>query len=76
MTGGRNLVALQLTLLVSYLQLEKMIGKLKAEKYGEKILDEIKCYESKNERDESAGRSVEKKNNKALVVLESSEDEA
>lgn len=53
-----------------------MIGKLKAEKYGEKILDEIKCYESKNERDESAGRSVEKKNNKALVVLESSEDEA
>ncbi|KAG6389620.1 hypothetical protein SASPL_151092 [Salvia splendens] len=54
-------------------ELEKMIGKVKAEKYGEKILDEIKSYEPKNEIEEEP--SV-KKNKKPLVVIESSEDEA
>ncbi|KAH6836351.1 RECQ helicase L2 [Perilla frutescens var. hirtella] len=63
-------------------ELEKMIGKLKAEKYGGKILDEIKIYES-NEIDGEisgggGGGAVEKKKKrkKALVVIESSEDEA
>ncbi|XP_057799121.1 ATP-dependent DNA helicase Q-like 2 isoform X1 [Salvia miltiorrhiza] len=55
-------------------ELEKMIGKVKAEKYGEKILDEIKCYEPKNEIDEEEPSL--RKNKRALVVIESSEDEA
>lgn len=51
-----------------------MIGKVKAEKYGEKILDEIKCYESKNEKDGDEEPPL-RKNKKALVLIESSEDE-
>lgn len=69
-----------------FLQLEKIIGKLKAEKYGPKILDEIKNYESNDQidnefsgggQDDGAGRGVKKlKTKKALVVIESSGDEA
>ncbi|XP_047966855.1 ATP-dependent DNA helicase Q-like 2 isoform X4 [Salvia hispanica] len=54
-------------------ELEKIIGKVKAEKYGGKILDEIKSYEPKKEMDEEPSH---KKNKKPLVVIESSEDEA
>ncbi|KAI3468473.1 hypothetical protein Pfo_025136 [Paulownia fortunei] len=67
-------------------ELEKIIGKLKAEKYGAKILEEINDYESNNQidddfsgggQDDSAGRAVKKlKTKKALVVIESSGDEA
>ena len=46
---------------------------MKAEKYGGKILDEIKSYEPKKEMDEEPSH---KKNKKPLVVIESSEDEA
>ncbi|KAL8536656.1 hypothetical protein ACS0TY_012012 [Phlomoides rotata] len=65
-------------------ELEKIIGKLKAEKYGQKILDVIINYESNDQiddssgggRDDSVGPDVKKlKTKKALVVLESSEDE-
>ncbi|PIN13621.1 DNA helicase [Handroanthus impetiginosus] len=67
-------------------ELEKIIGKLKAEKYGPKILEEINNYESNDQMDDnlsgggqdgSTGRPVKKlKSKKALVVIESSEDEA
>ncbi|XP_015085784.1 mediator of RNA polymerase II transcription subunit 34 isoform X2 [Solanum pennellii] len=63
-------------------ELEKIIGKLKTEKYGGRILEEIASYESdpqKNDADgskETKGNTVKKlKTKKALVVLESSEDE-
>lgn len=60
---------------------------MKAEKYGEKILEAIIDYESKNTiedddssgagKDESGGRAAKKlKTRKALVVIESSGDEA
>ncbi|KAL8063782.1 hypothetical protein ABFX02_01G048900 [Erythranthe guttata] len=67
-------------------ELEKVIGKLKADKYGAKILVSIIEYESKNQidddfsdggKDESEGRAIKKlKTKRALVVIESSEDEA
>lgn len=64
------------------MQLEKIIGKLKTEKYGGRILEEIASYESdpqKNNADgskETKGNTVKKlKTKKTLVVLESSEDE-
>lgn len=68
------------------MQLENIIGKLKSEKYGSKILEEIKGYESGNQKlDHSADYSPEKehershakklKSAKNLVVVESSEDE-
>ncbi|PIN04384.1 ATP-dependent DNA helicase [Handroanthus impetiginosus] len=67
-------------------ELEKIIGKLKAEKYGPKILEEINNYESNDQmghnllgggQDGSTGRPVKKlKSKNALVVIESSEDEA
>ncbi|KAK1367675.1 ATP-dependent DNA helicase [Heracleum sosnowskyi] len=67
-------------------ELENIIGKLKSEKYGSKILEEIKRYESENQKlDHSADYSPEKeqershakklKSAKNLVVVESSEDE-
>lgn len=55
--------------------MEKIIGKVKAEKYGRKILDEIENYETKNEIDEEPSGGAGK-NKKALVLIESSEDEA
>ncbi|XP_012837366.1 PREDICTED: mediator of RNA polymerase II transcription subunit 34 isoform X2 [Erythranthe guttata] len=67
-------------------ELEKVIGKLKADKYGAKILESIIEYESKNQtdddfsdggKDESEGRAIKKlKTKRALVVIESSGDEA
>ncbi|CAI9755551.1 unnamed protein product [Fraxinus pennsylvanica] len=66
-------------------QLEKIIGKLKADKYGKKILDAIDNYESTHQMDDdfsddgedSAGRAAKKsKTKKGLVVIESSGDEA
>ncbi|KAL3361569.1 hypothetical protein AABB24_014436 [Solanum stoloniferum] len=62
-------------------ELEKIIGKLKTEKYGSRILEEIANYESDPQKDadgskETKGNTVKKlKTKKALVVLESSEDE-
>nr|GLL16380.1 mediator of RNA polymerase II transcription subunit 34 isoform X2 [Ipomoea trifida] len=61
-------------------ELEKIIGKLKVEKYGSRILQEIKSYESKPEAVESVdgeqGASKKlKSGKKALVVIESSEEE-
>lgn len=60
------------------LQLEKIIGKLKVEKYGSRILQEIKSYESKPDAveslDDEQGTSKKLRSRKA-VVIESSEDE-
>ncbi|KAL1532313.1 Werner syndrome ATP-dependent helicase [Salvia divinorum] len=56
-------------------ELEKIIGKVKAEKYGEKILEEIRSYEPKNEIIDEEPSSL-KKSKKPIVVIESSEDEA
>ncbi|XP_055820801.1 ATP-dependent DNA helicase Q-like 2 isoform X3 [Solanum dulcamara] len=62
-------------------ELEKIIGKLKTEKYGSRILEEIASYESDPQKaadgnKETKGNAVKKlKTKKALVVLESSEDE-
>lgn len=61
------------------MQLEKIIGKLKTEKYGSRILQEITNYQS----DENDGKSDEEQNRGAkrqkakegLVVIESSEEE-
>ncbi|KAL0330074.1 UNVERIFIED_CONTAM: ATP-dependent DNA helicase Q-like 2 [Sesamum radiatum] len=67
-------------------ELEKIIGKLKAEKYGPKILEEINNYESNSSqmddgfsggRQDSQGRALKKlKTKKPVVVIESSGDEA
>ena len=60
-------------------QLEKVIGKLKTEKYGSRILEQIERYSDFKPADEqgtgasAAKRSKTKKN---LVLIESSEDEA
>ncbi|KAL3818387.1 hypothetical protein ACJIZ3_004292 [Penstemon smallii] len=64
-------------------ELEKIIGKLKAEKYGTEILEEINNYESNHQTDDlsgemhnSEGRAVKKlKTKKACVVIDSSGDE-
>ncbi|KAL2517380.1 Mediator of RNA polymerase II transcription subunit 34 [Abeliophyllum distichum] len=66
-------------------QLEKIIGKLKTDKYGKKILEEIDNYESTHQMDDdfsdegqdTAGRAPKKsKTKKGLVVIDSSGDEA
>lgn len=63
-------------------QLEKVIGKLKTEKYGDRILAQIQKYSDfkpPDERDEqdSDGRAAKRsKTNKNVVLVESSEDEA
>ncbi|GAV89709.1 DEAD domain-containing protein/Helicase_C domain-containing protein/HRDC domain-containing protein/RQC domain-containing protein [Cephalotus follicularis] len=66
-------------------ELERMIGKLKAEKYGSRILEEINKYADSgqpgdaalNENQDCDSRFRKKlKTKKALVVIESSEDEA
>ncbi|KAK2976017.1 hypothetical protein RJ640_015694 [Escallonia rubra] len=66
-------------------QLGKIIGKLKTEKYGNKILEVIENYESNDkqsnglsdEAQDSGSRSSKKpKAEKAIVVVESSGDEA
>ena len=67
------------------MQLERIIGKLKTEKYGSRILEEIENYVSQNPPDsdlvdegqESGSRTTKRpKTKKALVVIESSEEEA
>ncbi|KZV31710.1 mediator of RNA polymerase II transcription subunit 34 [Dorcoceras hygrometricum] len=58
-------------------ELESIIGKLKTNKYGRRIIEEIEKYEP-NQRmdDESTGRAAKKlKTKKTFVVVESSEDE-
>lgn len=67
-------------------ELEKIIGKLKAEKYGPKILEEINNYESNSSQvdddfsgggQDCEGRAVKKlKTKKPVVLVESSGDEA
>lgn len=65
-------------------ELEKIIGKLKTEKYGSKILDEIKKYTSSelpdngmlNEEEGSGNRASKRlKTRKGIVVIESSDEE-
>nr|AXY97621.1 RECQ helicase L2 [Populus tomentosa] len=64
--------------------LEKIIGKLKTEKYGSKILDEIKKYTGSeppdngmlNEEEGSGNRASKRlKTRKGIVVIESSDEE-
>ncbi|XP_024030043.1 mediator of RNA polymerase II transcription subunit 34 isoform X1 [Morus notabilis] len=59
-------------------ELEKIIGKLKTEKYGSKILEQIRKYADLNELKEqgSEERATKRlKTKKALVVIESSDEE-
>ncbi|GFP81573.1 mediator of RNA polymerase ii transcription subunit 34 [Phtheirospermum japonicum] len=67
-------------------KLEKIIGKLKSEKYGSRILEEINKYEANSpiddylsggEQDDNACRASKRlKTKKTAIVIESSEDEA
>ncbi|CAA0814930.1 Mediator of RNA polymerase II transcription subunit 34 [Striga hermonthica] len=67
-------------------ELEKIIGKLKTEKYGSRILEEIKNNETNSEidddfrvgaQDDSSPKTSKKlKTRKAAIVIESSGDEA
>ncbi|XP_016201261.1 mediator of RNA polymerase II transcription subunit 34 [Arachis ipaensis] len=60
-------------------QLEKVIGKLKTEKYGSRILEQIEKYSDfKPDDQQESGASVAKRSRtkKNLVLIESSEDEA
>lgn len=72
-------------ILLFLLQVEKIIGKLKAQKYGSKILEEIENYELQHplpsdlvdEGQDGGNRSKKRSKTKnAPVVIESSEDEA
>ncbi|KAK1567722.1 hypothetical protein Q3G72_015762 [Acer saccharum] len=66
-------------------ELEKIIGKLKTEKYGSRILEEINKYADTEQPDNNASLKDEPRNEsratkrlktqKALVVIESSDDE-
>jgi ATP-dependent DNA helicase Q1 len=65
------------------LQLEKIIGKLKTERYGSRILEQVEKYsdavqtDELNEEQGSQNRATKRlKSKKALVVIESSDDEA
>ncbi|GER39806.1 ATP-dependent DNA helicase RecQ family protein [Striga asiatica] len=67
-------------------ELEKIIGKLKTEKYGLRILEEIKNFETNSQidddfrggaQDDSSPKACKKlKTRKAAIVIESSGDEA
>lgn len=59
-------------------QLEKVIGKLKTGKYGNKILEQIINYSDFKLTDEQAsdGRAAKRSKTKNLVLIETSEDEA
>lgn len=66
-----------------FLQLEKIIGKLKTEKYGSRILEQVEKSSNSvqtNEVKEEQGnqnRAIKRqKTKKALVLIESSDDEA
>ncbi|KAL6533712.1 Werner syndrome ATP-dependent helicase [Orobanche hederae] len=54
-------------------ELEKIIGKLKSEKYGSRILEEIKGYESDSQIDGSTVRASKKSK---TIVIDSSGEEA
>ncbi|CAK9159146.1 unnamed protein product [Ilex paraguariensis] len=65
-------------------ELEKIIGKLKTQKYGSRILEEIVNYESKHHCDNDivdegqvsgSGASEMLRSKKALIVIDSSGDE-
>ncbi|KAK7407033.1 hypothetical protein VNO78_08673 [Psophocarpus tetragonolobus] len=59
-------------------QLEKVIGKLKTEKYGNRILEQIEKYSDfkTTDKQETVGRDAKRsKTKKNLVLIESSEDE-
>lgn len=59
-------------------QLEKVIGKLKTEKYGNRILQQIEKYSDSEltDKQETDGRAAKRsKTKKNLVLIESSEDE-
>ncbi|XP_061357692.1 ATP-dependent DNA helicase Q-like 2 isoform X2 [Gastrolobium bilobum] len=63
----------------SFIGLEKLIGRLKTEKYGNRILEQIEKYSDFKPSDEQVtdGRAAKKlKTKKTLVLIESSEDEA
>ncbi|CAK7355948.1 unnamed protein product [Dovyalis caffra] len=69
----------------NHIPLEKIIGKLKTEKYGSRILDEIKKYtpseppdnSTLNQEEGSENRASKRlKTNKGLVVIESSDEES
>lgn len=60
------------------MQLEKIVGKLKTEKYGSKILEQISKYGDLDEvmeqgSEERAAKRLKTK--KALVVIESSDED-
>ncbi|KAG2680528.1 hypothetical protein I3760_11G102000 [Carya illinoinensis] len=64
-------------------QLEKIIGKLKTEKYGSRILEQVEKYsnsvqtnEVKQEQGSQNRANKRLKTKKALVLIESSDDEA
>ncbi|XP_035543183.1 ATP-dependent DNA helicase Q-like 2 isoform X1 [Juglans regia] len=64
-------------------QLEKIIGKLKTEKYGSRILEQVEKYsnsvqtnEVKEEQGSQNRANKRLKTKKALVLIESSDDEA
>ncbi|KAL6549739.1 Werner syndrome ATP-dependent helicase [Orobanche minor] len=58
-------------------ELEKIIGKLKSEKYGSRILEEIKGYESDSQIDGKTVRASKKsKTRKAPIIIDSSGEEA
>jgi ATP-dependent DNA helicase Q1 len=63
--------------------LEKIIGKLKTERYGSRILEQVEKYSNSvqtdklNEEQGSQNRATKRqKSKKALVLIESSDDEA
>lgn len=60
--------------------MEKIIGRLKAEKYGDRILEQIVKYadldESKEDHGSESRPSKRLKTKKALVLIESSDDDA
>jgi ATP-dependent DNA helicase Q1 len=61
-----------------YLQLEKLIGKVKTEKYGAQIIQVIQQYATSDDDLEELNLNEEvkpRKKGKAVVVVESSEDE-
>lgn len=71
---------------LAYLQLENVIGKLKTQKYGDKILEVIGKHEndeeqgngndsSDEEQEKSANRNAKRSRNKKVLVIDSSEDE-
>ncbi|XP_068649970.1 ATP-dependent DNA helicase Q-like 2 [Aristolochia californica] len=57
-------------------QMEKLIGKLKTEKYGRQILDEIKMYSESEQLDDALPSRVEENDVRNRVTTNSSEIEA